>query len=198
MSSFLGNIFGGIHKQGPFMRSLQYAMRLEERDKATALSCVQAHVSKSFDSRILSSGVKSFHAYADVTNPNRSGFSVDDDRIRIFRIEGFETFDGAFGFLTEQVDQAQNVYKSSRFRYYPEPELHPAFSKISLIHEYDGLKKRWEPLFYIFYCPICHINIFAPDLSAAGCLKCNVEMVMDMRSQQEVNGYRDKVLLETL
>jgi len=193
MSSFLKNVFGGIHQQGPFMRSLQYAMKLEERDKATDLSCVQTQVYQGFDNRILSSGVKSFHVCADVTNPNRSGFSVNNDHIRIFRVEGLQTFDGAFGFLTEEVDQAKNVYKSSCFRYYPKPELHPSFSNISLIHEYDGSKRQWEPLFYIFYCPSCHAKIFA-HMIAAKCLKCNMEMVMEMQSQQEINGYRDKVL----
>jgi len=199
MSSFLKNIFGGIHQQSLFMRSLQYAMKLEERDEATDLSCVETYVHKGFDSHILSSGVQSFHVCAHVINPNRSGFSVDDDWIRIFRVEGLQTFDGAFGFLTEQVDKAKNVYKSSRFLYYPKQELHPEFSNISSIHEYDGSKKQWEPLFYILHCPSCHTKIFA-DMISAKCLKCNMKMeiVMEMRGQDEINRYREKIPLKTL
>ena len=181
----LGSI--GIHRQGLFLRSLRHAMSLEERtDKESFytadLSCIHTYVEKDFFTRWFVSSGKKFCVSAKVhcTDPDRTGFSMGNDRVRIFSVEGFETFDGAFGFLTEQVDQAQKAYKSSRFRYYPDPELNSELNNISGIYEYEGLVKQWNPLSYTFKCYRCGIRVMGNGLVAAGCIKCDVEMVMEL------------------
>lgn len=186
MSLSLGSI--GIHRQGLFLRSLRHAMSLEERtDKesfyAADLSRIHTYVGKDFFTRwFVSSGQKfCVSGYVRCTDEDRTGFSLGDDRVRIFSVEGFKTFDGAFGFLTEQVDQAQTAYKSSRFRYYPEPELNSTLSDISRIYEYEGLRQQWKPLSYSFKCHRCGTGFSGDGFVMAECPICNVAMVMELR-----------------
>lgn len=88
---------------------------------------------------------------------NRTGFS-DGDTPRIYKSTEFETFDGVFCFMTEQVEQTIKEFNSTRFLFYPEIET--SLYNTASIHEYDNSTQTWIPYsIYIYKCSKCNFEI---------------------------------------
>jgi hypothetical protein len=67
--------------------------------------------------------------------------------------------------LTEQVNQSQKEYKSTRFLFYPDPESNPALSNIARVYEYEALAQQWKPFpVMIFKCKGCNAEISGDEL----------------------------------
>ncbi len=60
-------------------------------------------------------------AYAQCDDEYRKGFSYGQD-LRFYHRGGFDTFDGAFGFMTEQVEETKSQFMNSTFYYYSSKE----------------------------------------------------------------------------
>ena len=152
----MSSIFGAIRNSG-LLGSLLASMRWEEkRYKGTThnsdLSSVTLHIGKfSFEKYFEVS------AYARCTDSDRTGFSMSN-RPQIYNAKGFQTFEGAFGFLTEQVDQAQKEFQSTYFRFYPEE--YSTLGDSAEVYEYDALQHKWKPFpLMIFKCDRCDREI---------------------------------------
>lgn len=130
----LSSIFGEIRKSGLF-GSLLASMRWEEKRYKgsyyyTDLSLVTLFVRKySYEKYFEVS------AYARCTDDDRNGFSRSDSA-KIYHAKGSQTFEGAFGFLTEQVDQAQKEFESTCFRFYPEE--HSTLGDSANVYEFEA------------------------------------------------------------
>jgi hypothetical protein len=188
----LGSIFGSIGKSGLF-GSLRASMNWEEKRykgsyHCTDLSCINVYVHRDHIK-------KNFHvsAYARCSDLTRTGLS-DSDTPRIYNATGFKTFDGAFGFLTEQVDQSQKEYKSTHFFFYPDPESknypdpesNSTHSKTARVYEYEGLTQQWKPFpIMVFKCKGCGAEVSGDELlgftidANIFCNKCSGNMFFD-------------------
>jgi DNA-directed RNA polymerase subunit RPC12/RpoP len=184
MSISLGGIFGAIRKSGIY-GSLLASMNQEEKRYEKSSHYIELiyiylyiwkdEIENKFDIAV---HAKCSDSYL------RTGIS-DGDMPRIYKCHGFETFDGAFGFMTEQVEQAIKKFSSTRFLFYPVKETH--LYNIATIHEYDNSTKSWIPYSICIYkCSKCNSEISIDEsldsLQSDDdilCEKCGGEMYFD-------------------
>ena len=161
MLSRFKQIISAISRFGLFA-SLKSSMEWEEKRYSgtwhrTDLSKINTYIRKDY--------IKNCYyiaAHAKCSDLERTGFS-DEDMPRIYHSEGFETVDGAFGFLTEQVDQANRTFADSQFLFFPEDEM--PLRNSARVFQCAVSKKMWEPFeVFHFQCNKCGARLSGDHL----------------------------------
>ncbi|MBP5996778.1 MAG: hypothetical protein KA535_02405 [Azonexus sp.] len=173
--------FASAVNRSGLIGSLKSAMELEEQRykgtfHRTDLSCIEIYLR-----RDAIEGGYHIAAHAKCSDLERTGFS-DSDHPRIYCSGRFDTIDGAFGFLTEQVEQAKRLFVDSKFLYYPEESM--PFGNAARVCQYDSVNKAWLPYEILFFqCGKCGSKVSGDELqgfsrtSAIRCGECDGKLI---------------------